>query len=265
VCSARASPSEQLLDKIEEIANIKRGLSLEQRSWTSASGLYVQSADAPFAGLTKYSAGGGKVFASLIFFRDRDGTRTVRKYNPGDWELKVDDTLSFCRLLHRASRVPEGWPPEKIAAYTAQHVVDADLFARVQQAYRQHHDELQVFLDETGVEERNDLVDLLYHKLEEEWPVEWLELTLKRQGTPAAPIDTVVHTVAVAHALGYMVGKGWISTEEMRQATLDLGIGLADAIRANFKGAKCRGAAFAAAILPLVAHATARVRSHNQC
>ena len=250
-------PSEELLDKIEEIGNIKRELSLEQRSWTSGSGLYVQSAHAPFGGLTKYSAGGGKVFANLIFFRDRGGTRTVRKYNPGDWELEVDETLSFCRLLHRASRVPEGWSPEKVAAYAAQHVVDPDLFPRVQQAHRQHHDELQVFFDQTSVEERHHLAQLFFDKLEEEWPVERLELELVTQGH-RIPIETTVETFVRAHALGYMVGKGWISTEEMRQATLHLGIELADAIRANLKGAKCRGAGFAGALSAVGARGTAR-------
>ena len=51
--------------------------------------------------------------------------------------------------------------------------------------------------------------------------------------------------IAKAYVTGYMYGRGWISPEELTQATLHLGDVVAGKVRRGFKGAKSRGIAFA--------------------
>ncbi len=124
---------EKLLDKIEEIGAIKRNLSFKDRAQTSGYGLYVQSGRLP-GGAAQYMAG-GKLLKKLVFIRGADGTRTVKKYKPGDWELKVEDTLSLCRTLEQASKGQAGWAKEKLMAYLAEGACDTALVAKVEEAW----------------------------------------------------------------------------------------------------------------------------------
>ena len=111
-------PSEHLLNSIEEIATIKQTLSLRDRSLTSGNGLYVQSGKLP-GGAIQYMAG-GRFIAKLIFVRNLDGSKDIRKYQPGDWETKVDIILQLCRELKRMYEDVSNWTPEKTAAYEAE-------------------------------------------------------------------------------------------------------------------------------------------------
>ncbi|GAI44302.1 unnamed protein product, partial [marine sediment metagenome] len=51
----------------------------------------------------------------------------------------------------------------------------------------------------------------------------------------------------MAYIAGYMVGKGWISREELADFNLCLGDNLATHIRSILRGADSRGTAFASA------------------
>jgi hypothetical protein len=259
----KPEPSEDLLHKIEEIGNAKRDFPFPLRASTSGGGLYVQSGHV-LGGGVQYMAGGGKWRASLVFEKKRDGAYSVRRYKPGDWELKVDETLSFCRLLHRASRVPQEWPPEKIAAYQARKTADPGRLAAVNTALQQHHDELDLFWQERSIDEWRQLAKFFFRELEEGWPVEYLALQNLlewRERGKFAPTDTV-GTVPQAYRLGYMLGKGWISDDEVADACLYLGNGEAEAARLalgeDYQYCQCRATGFAQALLAVVNRGAAR-------
>jgi len=242
---------------------MKRDIPFAIRAASSFQGLYVQSVHV-FEGGVQYMAGGGKWRASLIFEKKWDGAYEVRRYKPGDWELKVDDTLSFCRLLHRALWESQGWPPEKIAAYQAKETADLGRVAAVDTVLRQHRDELDLFWQQRSRDVDEVLMGDFFDELEEAWPVEYLGLQVllawKGRENLAAK-DTAV-TVQQAYHLGYMLGKGWISDDEVADACLYLGNGVAEVARLalgkDSQYCQCRATGFAQALLAVVNRGAAR-------
>lgn len=250
--SKKASPSEELLDAIERIADMKQALSLRDRSLTSADGLFVQSGRLP-GGSIQYMAG-GEFLAKFVFEKRVDGTRIVRKYKPGDWELKVQETLSLCRMLYRASQPVDHWRPR---------------------AFSVHRDEAKAIWSEIGAPKWRDLVRLFAAELEKKWPLEYVEsgVELPRQvdlkddrvlrlvaqelervwdarsplfaENPLMSLGTL--QIAMAYLSGYMLGKGWVSQAEVAEVNVYLGDQLAATIRRLFEGTKSRGIAFASA------------------
>jgi hypothetical protein len=104
-------PSQELLDSVEEIANIREKLSHGERKLTSAGGLYVFKHKTP-GGVTQYIAR-GKFHIKLAFLRTADGSREIRKYQPGAWQRELDGILQFCRSL-RASVRPAQWSSREV-------------------------------------------------------------------------------------------------------------------------------------------------------
>lgn len=255
----KPEPSEDLLDKIEEIGDMKRGFSLPHRSLTSRLNLWVQSADVPGGGV-RYMAGGGRILTDLVFERGEDGTRIVRKYKQGEWERRVNGTLALCRALCRMrDGIPE-WSAKKTHAYLAELVVDGDLRVRTQSAVDQHRDTLSVLLSSDSSQRMAQLGrfgELLLDELEREWPVEYVEMVLVMSGDKRA-LTTItqiaLETGALAYMWGYMLRKGWISSQEMENMCLWAGHSLALAVRSLFgENAQCRDNGFAQAFVAVAA------------
>jgi len=242
---------------------MKPDLPFALRAASSGGGLYVQSGHV-LGGGVQYMAGGGKWRASLVFEKKRDGAYSVRRYKPGDWELKVDETLSFCRLMQRASRGPQGWPPEKIAAYLAFETADPGRLAAVNTVLQQHHDELDLFWQQRSRDVDEVLIGDFFDELEEGWPVEYLGLqcTIAWKGRENLAATDTAATVQQAYLFGYMLGKGWISDDEVADACLYLGRGEAEVARlALGKDSQyfyCRATGFAQALLAVVKMGAAR-------
>jgi len=242
---------------------MKPDLPFALRAASSGGGLYVQSGHV-LGGGVQYMAGGGKWRASLVFEKKRDGAYSVRRYKPGDWELKVDETLSFCRLMQRASRVPEGWPPEKIAAYQAKETADPDRLAAVYTALQQHHDELDLLWQQRSIDEGGRIGEVFFRELEEGWPVEYVALQnlLAWKARENLAATDAAATIQQAYLLGYMLGKGWISDDEVADACLYLGNGAAEVARLalgkDSQYFQCRATGFAQALLAVVNRGAAR-------
>ncbi len=234
---------EDLLDKIEEIGTIKRKLSFRDRADTSGYGLYVQSGRLP-GGAIQYMAG-GRFLKKMVFVREADGTRTIKKYQPGDWELKVKYTLSLCRALERASKGQTEWTEEKFEAYWAEETFDPAIVAKVDSAWQEHHSQLNKVWHQTSPEKRDELVKVYRDELEQEWPTEFIETQLEK--TAHAIRERVIKGIKTAYIVGYMIGKGWVSPEEAAGWNLWLGDLIVGNIRSTFKGTESRGTAFASA------------------
>lgn len=259
--SKKASPSEQVLDAVEEIANMKQTLSDTDRSLTSADGLFVQSGSLPGGGI-QYMAG-GKFLAQLVFERGVDGTRIVRKYKPGDWEVKVEETLLLCRMLYRGDQALREWAP---------------------QGFFEHRHEVEAIWADFLRPRRKDLANLFLTELENEWPLEYSEAVwelppqLDRKddrvmrvaqevervwdGLPPLFLENPLMSlgtlqVQMAYVLGYMVSRGWVSQADVAKANLYLGDQFAATIRRLFNGAKSKGIAFTSALSCVSARGTA--------
>jgi hypothetical protein len=243
---------EELFEKIEEIGTIKRNLSFKDRALTSGYGLYVQSGRLS-GGAMQYMAG-GKLAKKLVFVRQADGTRTVKKYDPGDWELKVDETLSLCRTLERASKGQSEWSEEKLEAYLAEETFDPALIAKVNEAGQEHDRQISEAWQITSSEQRDDLSKAFLNELEQEWPTEFLEFTIKKVSD--AITDQVITSIKLSYGAGYMLGKGWISREELAGFNLWLSDNLVAHIRSILKGAKSKGVAFASALASVAVEGT---------
>ena len=235
-------PSEHLLNSIEEIAAIKNGLALGDRPLTSAKGLYVHRKGLP-SGEVEYAAG-GRFSTKINFVKELGGGRDVKKYQPGDWEFKVEETLELCRTLKRASEDLKNWPPEKTKIYQSGERIDYDLVERVSAVNIEHYEENHRQWRLRGLPRWLELRDKFIGELKQEWPIEYAELQLNRKGEKGIT-ELLREHITKAYVTGYMYGRGWISPEEMTQANLYLGEVVAEKVRRGFKGAKSKGIAFA--------------------
>ncbi len=235
-------PSEHLLDSIEEIATIKERLSLGDRSLTTARGLHVQKKTFPNSEL-QYAAG-GRLTTKLVFVIGADGVKNVKKYQPGGWEFKAEETLELCRTLERASQALEGWPPEKVQIYQSEEPIDSDLVNRVAEANREHYEENHRQWRLGGLPRWIELRDKFLDELKKEWPIEYVEFRTSHRD---AKYTTALlqENIAKVYVTGFMYGRGWISPEELTSATLHLGDVLAVKVRHGLKGARSKGIAFA--------------------
>jgi len=241
---------EELLDKIKEIGTIKGKLSFRDRALTSSYGLYVQSGRLP-RGAMQYMAG-GKLVKKLVFIREADGTRTVKKYHAGDWELKVEVTLSLCRTLERLSKEQISWAPERIMAYEAKEKFYYPFIAKVYKALQEHGNQLKNVWEFMGTEQKKNLLTSFFQELKQEWPIESFEVNVEEVYKAIRLAENVMN----AYLVGYMIGKGWISEEEGGDNTLYLGDRLAVHIRSVLKGAQSKGVAFSTAFARVAAEGT---------
>lgn len=244
-------PPEHLLDDIEEITNIKKSLSLRDRSLTSANGLYVQSGSLPGCG-TQYMAG-GEFIAKLVFVRKPDGSREIGKYQSGDWESKVNEVLELCRAL----TYQDNWPPEKKTAYELPVLVDRDMLKRVSEMNKQHNAEIKMNWRMRGHQQLEMMRDTFFNELKNEWPVEYVEIQIIKRDAKKI-VELILENIIMAYSVGYMHGKGWISFKELENADLYFGGLLAVAIGDSLKGSKSKGTAFT---FPLIS-ISARGRAH---
>jgi len=235
-------PSEHLLESIKEIAGIKDRLSLDNRSLATSRGLHVQKKALP-GGELQYSAGGW-LAKKLVFVVGSDNIKNVLKYQPGGWEFKIEETLELCRSLEQASEALKKWPDEKVRVYQSEEVIDGEMVDRVAEANRQHYDENNKYWRLNGLPRWIEFRDMFLEELKKEWPIEYVEFKTHPRG-PDYTMDLLKENVAKAYVTGFMYGKGWITPEELTNATLHLGEVIAGRIRHGMKGARSRGIAFA--------------------
>ena len=235
-------PSEHLLNSIEEIATIKESLSLGDRSLTSARGIHVHYKP-PSADEASYSAG-GRFGAKLIFTKDSEGSRSIKKYQPGGWEFKVTETLELCRTLKRATEELDTWTEEKARTYNSDEPIVPELIDRVAHVRSEHHEDNHRQWREGGLPRWKELRDKFLSELKQEWPVEYAELQMNRNGEKGIT-KLLEENLPRAYVTGYMYARGWISPEELTQSNLHLGEVVAKKVRGGFKGAKSKGIAFA--------------------
>jgi hypothetical protein len=235
-------PTEHLLKSVEEIAAIQDGLTLVDRSLVNIRGIHISKQSFP-GGETEYSVG-GQLKTRLVFTRKTDGSWGVSKYQAGDWEYKVEETLELARTLKRACEKIKDWPPEKTKIYQAGETIKKDLVDRVAEVNMEHdaenHEQWRLY----GLPRWMELRDKCLYELEREWPIEFVELMINKKDE--AKINDILKThISKAYITGFMYGKGWIGPEEMTQATMHLGEAMARKVSQGLKGAKSKGIAFA--------------------
>ena len=236
------NPSEHLINSIEEIAAIQDSLSLGDRSLTSARGLHVKTKSLA-TGELQYMAG-GRLITRLIFVKEPDGTKSIKKYRPGDWEFKVEETLELCRTLKRAAEDLKSWPPEKTGVYESEKPVSAEMISTVAEANKEHYDENHEQWRLGGLPRWLELRDMFLDELKKEWPIEYVELQTTPKGEKYIA-EVVRENITKAYVTGYMYGRGWITPEELTNATLYLGEVVAEKVRQGIREAKSNGIAFA--------------------
>jgi len=90
-------PRQELLDKVMSVADAKAELPLPERHSLNVRGVYCRVNRLP-RGAFFYQAG-GRFIARLRFTVSEDGSITIHKYKPGDWESKVDLAYQVSRRL----------------------------------------------------------------------------------------------------------------------------------------------------------------------
>ena len=97
--------SADLIQKLEEIARIKKALPARAQAWCNELGLFVQMRDP--SGMASLQAG-GKFRSRINLWRDYStDSWQVKKYRPGEWETLVEPTLILAKWLAPRGAVTE--------------------------------------------------------------------------------------------------------------------------------------------------------------
>lgn len=112
-------------------------------------------------------------------------------------------------------------------------------------AMEQHQEELDNVWDKISYEKKGSLANIFRFELTKEWLTEASEIQRKEviQGCG----QLIIKGIHTAFLSGYMMGKGWISKEQVSALNLQVGDKLATEIRQNLKKSKSRGLAFSSA------------------
>lgn len=238
-------PSTDILDRIQEIADVKRALALQDQAETSRYRLYVRSQHLA-GGAVQYMAG-GMIRPNLVFINEADGTRTVKKYQRGDWESKIDDTLSIARALHRKALGQTLWSKEKIAIYEAAETLDYDLLTAIDETYRNHIEELLMVWEQIGRAGRVAAGRTFTVELEREWPTEYLEILSCHEVFLSQQVQS-------AFLVGYMLGMGWVTDDQVTSFNLWLGREVVSHLRSTLKRVESKAIALATAFAVVAEH-----------
>jgi len=114
----------------------------------------------------------------------------------------------------------------------------------VAEANREHYEENHKQWRLGGLPRWLELQDMFLDELKKEWPIEYVELQTNPRGEKYIA-EVVRENITKAYVTGYMYGRGWITPEELTNATLYLGEVVAEKVRHGIKDAKSKGIAFA--------------------
>jgi len=158
---------------------------------------------------------------------------------------------------------------EKLKAYKAKETSDPNLIKLdiiaedVHIIWHSHNKELNEVWHRTNLQQRDNLVMAFRKELEHEWPKEFSKIQLEK--VFHAIEEWLMEGIKTVYLAGYMMGKGWISMDQLSDLTLYLGDNLAAQVRSAFRRAKsrsafrlviCRGMAFASAFAAVEVHGT---------
>lgn len=101
----KIQPPDELIDKVRFIADTKEGLPFKYRGLLNIQGVYYQGRVLPDGSL--FYMAGGRFIPKLTFAVERDGSVTVRKYKPGEWESAVDAAEEMAWKLLEETTPPE--------------------------------------------------------------------------------------------------------------------------------------------------------------
>lgn len=132
---------------------------------------------------------------------------------------------------------------EKFIASHAKETFNLGLVEDVYNTWNQHDNELNEVWHLTNSQVRLDIAEAFRKEMESEWSREFSELMSKQ--VISVLEENWRTAIKAAYAGGYMMGKGWISMEQLADFNLYLGDKLAQDIRETLKRSKSRGIAFA--------------------
>ncbi|MFC1971199.1 hypothetical protein ACFLV0_04640, partial [Chloroflexota bacterium] len=101
--SEEGAPTKELLEKVIFIANVRSQLPISERSHLNDWGVYCR-VNRLLGGSLLYQAG-GKFITRLRFAVEEDGSLTVRKYEPGEWECSLESTYDGARFITEDFRI----------------------------------------------------------------------------------------------------------------------------------------------------------------
>lgn len=137
---------------------------------------------------------------------------------------------------------------DKFIAYHEPETFDPNRVKRVENIYKvwdERDKELNEMWHKTNPQLRQNLATVFRKELEQRWSREFSELSSEK--VMSALGENLITGIEMAYAVGYMIGKLWISADHLADFNLSLGDKLAHDIKATLKGAKSRGIAFASA------------------
>jgi hypothetical protein len=129
--------------------------------------------------------------------------------------------------------------PEQVDDTHIKHLEEFD------NIWKLHLEELNSIWTRLDLDKRKEFFNFFLNELQKESPKELSEIS--PQSTQRAISQILPRSIYFSFLAGYMVGKGWISVEQLSDVNLRLGDDLAAEVRKVVKNSKSRGIAFASA------------------
>lgn len=237
-------PPKELLDSVEEITAVKETLPQGHRKLVDANGLYILKHD--IDGEVLYVARGA-FFVKLAYLTGANGSRRILRYQPGDWEVKVYETLQRCHSLAITSNRPNVPRGGNSREHQAPEAINSRLLKQAFAAYQQHYAENNRQWHQAGLCRWAELQSTFAEKLRKEYPTEYAELATARKRSRGIE-EAVQRAIIKGYVSGYMFRRGWISRDALTSVIFYLGERIACTIRDNIPDARSSGTTFAACL-----------------
>jgi len=146
------------------------------------------------------------------------------------------------------------WSQEKIQFYETHFDIDVEMMKKVDQVNKHHYVEINNHWHSVEPRRKDEIFKVFSDNLAAEWPTEYSELF------STANIDILrscAGNVQKAYLAGYMLGKGWISIDELTNANRWFAQSLLGDIVYILGTAKSRSTALAASMMKVSAYGTA--------
>ncbi len=167
---------------------------------------------------------------------------------------KFGSKSSYNQIMDPMLGGQNGWSQEKIRFYETSFTIDSEMANKVSQVNRDHYDEINNHWHSVDRQRRNEIIKMFSDELAKEWPIEYSELFTTANMEIAG---SCALNVQKAYLVGYMVGKGWISTDELTNANSSFAQFLFEDVKNIIGAAKSRSTALAVSLMKISAIGTA--------
>jgi intein/homing endonuclease len=164
--------------------------------------------------------------------------------------LKMNNKQPVASLVDK-----NNWSQEKARFYETPFDIDLKILEKVTQGVKEHYTEIDNHWQSMSSHRRVEILKVFSDNIAKDWPIEYSELFANGN---MEIIKSCADWVQKAYLAGYMLGKGWISIDELTHANWCYASFLLDDITKTLGIAKSRSTALAVALMEVSSQGAGR-------